>query len=122
MIQLLNKKDKDGILDFIREIEPLEFESYDTSEYIKFLLDFHKNRLMLGELDYLYEENKLGKQRLEEVNIIGADNVTLDRKSTRLNSSHVAISYAVFCLKKKNKTKIQTKTDEYTTRINYMTN
>src|SRR5437660_6511146 len=27
--------------------------------------------------------------------------VTQDRKSTRLNSSHVAISYAVFCLKKK---------------------
>src|SRR5438874_5073598 len=27
-----------------------------------------------------------------------------DRKSTRLNSSHVEISYAVFCLKKKNKT------------------
>src|SRR5438874_8736344 len=26
-----------------------------------------------------------------------------DRKSTRLNSSHVEISYAVFCLKKKNK-------------------
>src|SRR5437660_12100150 len=29
----------------------------------------------------------------------------LDRKSTRLNSSHVAISYAVFCLKKKKKNK-----------------
>src|SRR5690349_22149603 len=29
----------------------------------------------------------------------------LDRKSTRLNSSHVEISYAVFCLKKKKKTK-----------------
>src|SRR5690625_5820555 len=28
-------------------------------------------------------------------------NVYEDRKSTRLNSSHVAISYAVFCLKKK---------------------
>src|SRR2546421_7996624 len=28
-----------------------------------------------------------------------------DRKSTRLNSSHDQISYAVFCLKKKNKTK-----------------
>src|SRR5690625_5461577 len=27
------------------------------------------------------------------------DRVTTDRKSTRLNSSHVAISYAVFCLK-----------------------
>src|SRR5690606_28653882 len=30
---------------------------------------------------------------------------TGDRKSTRLNSSHVKISYAVFCLKKKKKTK-----------------
>src|SRR5439155_5844209 len=29
------------------------------------------------------------------------DAAALDRKSTRLNSSHVAISYAVFCLKKK---------------------
>src|SRR5205807_5408136 len=28
---------------------------------------------------------------------------TRDRKSTRLNSSHLVISYAVFCLKKKNK-------------------
>src|SRR5690625_7927114 len=30
-----------------------------------------------------------------------------DRKSTRLNSSHVAISYAVFCLKKKKKHKLK---------------
>src|SRR5690625_6655455 len=30
--------------------------------------------------------------------------ILIDRKSTRLNSSHVAISYAVFCLKKKNTT------------------
>src|SRR5690606_40798737 len=29
------------------------------------------------------------------------ENALLDRKSTRLNSSHVKISYAVFCLKKK---------------------
>src|SRR5690625_6893541 len=35
---------------------------------------------------------------------LGVDGLTTDRdrKSTRLNSSHVAISYAVFCLKKKN--------------------
>src|SRR5690242_12680260 len=37
------------------------------------------------------------------------DNVTtvllIDRKSTRLNSSHMSISYAVFCLKKKTKNK-----------------
>src|SRR5256885_10814160 len=39
--------------------------------------------------------------------LTGYDFVThyedLDRKSTRLNSSHLVISYAVFCLKKKNK-------------------
>src|SRR3989442_5516831 len=33
--------------------------------------------------------------------------VPADRKSTRLNSSHVRISYAVFCLKKKNKQYIE---------------
>src|SRR5260221_3657069 len=32
----------------------------------------------------------------------GPHNELLDRKSTRLNSSHTVISYAVFCLKKKN--------------------
>src|SRR5437773_3694694 len=31
-----------------------------------------------------------------------------DRKSTRLNSSHITISYAVFCLKKKKQTKTST--------------
>src|SRR2546430_9730237 len=34
---------------------------------------------------------------------IGAHGAHPDRKSTRLNSSHSQISYAVFCLKKKNK-------------------
>src|SRR5690606_40048736 len=34
---------------------------------------------------------------------------TIDRKSTRLNSSHVKISYAVFCLKKKKKTRKENK-------------
>src|SRR3989449_4045053 len=35
---------------------------------------------------------------------------TSDRKSTRLNSSHGYISYAVFCLKKKKKDKLQSTT------------
>src|SRR5690625_5832163 len=45
------------------------------------------------------------------VKLIGATShyVTKDRKSTRLNSSHVAISYAVFCLKKK---KIKTRSKQ----------
>src|SRR5256885_7995855 len=35
-----------------------------------------------------------------------ASATSVDRKSTRLNSSHLVISYAVFCLKKKNTTRI----------------
>src|SRR5436305_6257495 len=37
-----------------------------------------------------------------------------DRKSTRLNSSHVRISYAVFCLKKKTLATIEALTREFT--------
>src|SRR5438874_9680283 len=36
-----------------------------------------------------------------------SQNSSQDRKSTRLNSSHVEISYAVFCLKKKNNDRLQ---------------
>src|SRR5699024_12651829 len=35
-----------------------------------------------------------------------AEGISEDRKSTRLNSSHVSISYAVFCLKKNRKLKV----------------
>src|SRR5256885_2326256 len=38
----------------------------------------------------------------ETPSVLGADGQWGDRKSTRLNSSHLVISYAVFCLKKKN--------------------
>src|SRR5439155_3773500 len=48
---------------------------------------FHFDRLRAGSCDSLWNRPKWKPA---------------DRKSTRLNSSHVAISYAVFCLKKKN--------------------
>src|SRR5699024_11711149 len=48
-----------------------------------------------------------------------AGHVDLDRKSTRLNSSHVSISYAVFCLKKKkNKTTKHSQTHKELARVN----
>src|SRR5699024_12601231 len=40
---------------------------------------------------------------LYDTEIVWTDPNEVDRKSTRLNSSHVSISYAVFCLKKKKK-------------------
>src|SRR5258705_8839731 len=39
-----------------------------------------------------------------ELRILGQHRSSRDRKSTRLNSSHLGISYAVFCLKKKKNT------------------
>src|SRR5438132_6294687 len=44
-----------------------------------------------------------------------------DRKSTRLNSSHTVISYAVFCLKKKKKKKKNNKTKKIKPRKNTRT-
>src|SRR5438045_7615792 len=63
------------------------------------------------------KKRRTGESNQEAQNLIlGAQCVAqhIDRKSTRLNSSHLGISYAVFCLKKKNKKKTdnkQTKTN-----------
>src|SRR3989442_11490248 len=62
----------------------------------------------------IYGYRKLTKKRVRTRIGLGNDTVETflytpeefsDRKSTRLNSSHVRISYAVFCLKKKKKIK-----------------
>src|SRR5690606_40718073 len=65
-----------------------------------FALARHGGRFTAGQ--FLHE----GLQVLDIVAVQGA--AGQDRKSTRLNSSHVKISYAVFCLKKK---KINVKTE-----------
>src|SRR5690625_6414318 len=49
---------------------------------------------------YLTNDKGMTQAQADELIRIDEDE-NLDRKSTRLNSSHVAISYAVFCLKKK---------------------
>src|SRR5256885_4122504 len=54
-------------------------------------------RLGIGP-DVEADDDGLGGQRQVHVGLADA----ADRKSTRLNSSHLVISYAVFCLKKKN--------------------
>src|SRR2546428_1147148 len=54
--------------------------------------------LLGGALDQNAAHRGLGELLLEEL-----PHPEIDRKSTRLNSSHDQISYAVFCLKKKKK-------------------
>src|SRR5947207_8007581 len=50
-------------------------------------------------------EERLSHREMRAGFDLGVEALDLDRKSTRLNSSHTVISYAVFCLKKKKKTK-----------------
>src|SRR5437660_7221938 len=54
------------------------------------------------DIEQLSAAVRAGRAHLEDLR---GGTFTVDRKSTRLNSSHVAISYAVFCLKKKTKNK-----------------
>src|SRR3712207_7006722 len=46
-------------------------------------------------------QREAGQDGVGLVDVLHVDEVVGDRKSTRLNSSHANISYAVFCLKKK---------------------
>src|SRR5699024_12122593 len=58
--------------------------------------------LLLQSVQHLYQSEQIRPDRFVSRQL----HVELDRKSTRLNSSHVSISYAVFCLKKKKKQNI----------------
>src|SRR2546429_6726687 len=59
--------------------------------------------------DKICSDNRMKEDRMEKTSCYAREKSTVgcarhtDRKSTRLNSSHGYISYAVFCLKKKNK-------------------
>src|SRR5690554_6262458 len=72
--------------------------------YIEFSEAIDANTVEAGKTVFLAKLNPKGGEALvvDEANPFNTSSpITPDRKSTRLNSSHVRISYAVFCLKKK---------------------
>src|SRR5690625_6093341 len=87
-LETINATDIDGIKDAINlNLKP----NYEHNVAIV-------SQTAFSELDKLKDSD--GRYLLQE-DIKEQSQKRLDRKSTRLNSSHVAISYAVFCLKKK---------------------
>src|SRR2546430_13068899 len=76
------------------------FRSYGQSGLSKQILSFVKQPTRL--------EIQKGRSELRKDRSNRSQFILEDRKSTRLNSSHSQISYAVFCLKKKKKTTIIT--------------
>src|SRR5438045_7742140 len=90
----------------------MSFFSFYASRPPRVLHSFPTRRssdLLLEALDQLLLalERMRRHHGLDAVEQLGADGLDVlgrqDRKSTRLNSSHLGISYAVFCLKKKKK-------------------
>src|SRR5699024_12069838 len=61
------------------------------------------NEILASSDTKVISEKKI--EKLSDWELRAARYEITDRKSTRLNSSHVSISYAVFCLKKKKKKK-----------------
>src|SRR2546426_8162233 len=81
---------------------PVPFMSFffffnDTATTEIYTLSLHDALPISGLLAYLPRPGCLVAASVADAGIQG------DRKSTRLNSSHLVISYAVFCLKKKKK-------------------
>src|SRR5688572_32347156 len=62
----------------------------------------HANGIRVGELERALRERDVLLTDVQRDLGDARVNLTADRKSTRLNSSHSQISYAVLCLKKKN--------------------
>src|SRR5688572_32018470 len=75
------------------------FRSSDLRFPIRFILPFDKQ---LAEQHVQHGTNQCPKEQFYKKHLLRPPStLRLDRKSTRLNSSHSQISYAVFCLKKK---------------------
>src|SRR5688572_9989576 len=112
-----------AIIDPLREVEPYIQKAERNNAKIKYVFETHFHAdFVSGHLDLakktgakiIYgptakpafeaitaedgQKFKIGKAILQVIHTPGQD-----RKSTRLNSSHSQISYAVFCLKKKTK-------------------
>src|SRR5690606_6413793 len=108
-----NKKVKIDSLTFDSKAEAIYYSKlkkmHERGEILFFrvqpryrLLDgFEKDGKRHRPIDYIADFEVHHKDgSIEVVDIKGYKTDVLDRKSTRLNSSHVKISYAVFCLKK----------------------
>src|SRR5688500_11485532 len=69
------------------------FDSFDPAKVARY---------SEAKCEKLLQNDGIIRNRLKIASAIENAKAFLDRKSTRLNSSHLVISYAVFCLKKKN--------------------
>src|SRR5574344_2230690 len=97
-------------LSIVKDIAKIWIKSYTKQEKKEKISPIKKNILYFIEYKHIAKSEFCKKTGISYANLkgvglgseIGGTQLALiDRKSTRLNSSHQIISYAVFCLKKK---------------------
>src|SRR5699024_11381552 len=100
VIFLVDRKDLDS--QTLEEFNKFEADSVDTTFNTKKLLKQMKDPTQPMVITTIQKMDQAIKSGAPEMERYQEDKVIfiIDRKSTRLNSSHVSISYAVFCLKK----------------------
>src|SRR5438034_9789769 len=85
------------------ELSALETQTLDANQTIQVAVARLEQARAAAALEVATRVPKLSTSPSAERQRLSGNRPSRDRKSTRLNSSHTVISYAVFCLKKKKK-------------------
>lgn len=73
LIHLINGHIDTPYFRFIKDIPPIDFDEYEAQDHIERLLDVHKCQDGIDEVEAIYEDNKLGKDRIELLTLIDAN-------------------------------------------------
>jgi hypothetical protein len=64
---------EDGLKKYVDQIDPLEFGQLHTNQYFDSMFNYHNDRAVMDEMEYLYEKNKIKYERVEQILAIGSD-------------------------------------------------
>jgi hypothetical protein len=82
LVFFMNTKSSSGYLEFLRSIEPLGFDPALVDEYLDCFQSDAAKAVVMGELEFLYEDVKEPGKRLEMMNAIGSPGVYFDSDET----------------------------------------
>ena len=73
LLHLLKSDLNKNIASFIKEIPQINMGDFNTNKYIQSVFKYEKDRQVMGEIQYLYEEDKPDMKRLEELAALGSE-------------------------------------------------
>ena len=78
LVFLKNSKKSTPFTRFLKTLKPLEMDAALINEYIKEISKGTVPQSLVDEVEYLYEENNYGKERVEQISLIGDPNVMFE--------------------------------------------